>query len=222
MSHQIHRAFRSLLFAWLLVAFGVVRIAAQFAALPGHTPSAYGGTQEFGFIVGYSPAGGPIWGYQQNVRYSPTIARYSVQLTPDLGLGCRCALRYSPEITALSVMHEKAPSSTNPAAPVTHYGAGVSPVGFQLDWRRGRRVQPLFTTDAGFIYYNDRVLSPEGSQFMYTIDFGGGVELFRSSRNAVVLGYRYQHLSNANISDHNPGTDADTFYVGFSHFHSRH
>ena len=193
-----------------------------FAAEPPSATPVYGGSQEVGFVVGYSPAGGPIWGYQQNVRYSPTIARYSVQLTPDVGLGCRCALRYSPEITALSIMHENAPSSTNPAAPITHYGAGVSPVGFQLDFRRGRRVQPLFTTDAGFIYYNGRVLSPQGSQFMYTIDFGGGVELFTSGHNAVVLGYRYQHLSNANISDHNPGTDADTFYVGFSHFHSRH
>ena len=32
--------------------------------------------------------------------------------------------------------------------------------------------------------------------------------------------FRYQHLSNANISIHKPGTDADTFYVGFSHFHT--
>lgn len=182
--------------------------------------SSYGGKHEFGFIVGYSPAGGPVWGYQQNVRYSPTTVRYAYLLTRDIGLGCRCGLRYSPEVTALAVLHENAPSSTNPAAPITHYGEGISPVGFQLDWRQGRRVQPFFTTDAGFLYFNGRVLSPQGSQFMYTIDFGGGVDLFSSAHNAVTLGYRYQHLSNANISVHNPGTDADTFFLGFSHFHS--
>ena len=196
---------------------GAAQIATQ-----GQATTRFGGKQEFGFVVGYSPAGGPIWGYQQNVRYSPTILRYSVEAMPDFGFHCHCALRYSPEITALSVLHENAPSSTNPAAPITHYGAGFSPVGFQLDFRRGRKVQPIFTTDAGFIYYNRRVLSPQGSQFMYTIDFGGGVELFTTAHNALVLGYRYQHLSNANISDHNPGTDADTFYVGLSHFHSKH
>jgi hypothetical protein len=56
---------------------------------------------------------------------------------------------------------------------------------------------------------------------MYTIDFGGGVNLYTSPRNTVTVGYRYQHLSNANISKHNPGTDADTFYLGLSHFYIR-
>ena len=53
-----------------------------------------------------------------------------------------------------------------------------------------------------------------------TIDFGTGVRLYSSPHNALMLGYRYQHFSNANISVHNPGTDADTFYVGYSGFHT--
>jgi opacity protein-like surface antigen len=53
---------------------------------------------------------------------------------------------------------------------------------------------------------------------MFTIDFGGGVNIFLRQRQALTLGYRYQHLSNANISAHNPGTDANTFYVGVSRF----
>jgi hypothetical protein len=32
----------------------------------------------------------------------------------------------------------------------------------------------------------------------------------------VSIGYRYQHLSNANIRQHNPGMDANTFYVSVS------
>ena len=56
---------------------------------------------------------------------------------------------------------------------------------------------------------------------MYTIDFGTGVNLFTSHRNTATLGFRYQHLSNANISEHNPGTDACTFYIGYSHFHTK-
>ncbi len=118
-------------------------------------------------------------------------------------------------------MHERAPSTTNAAAPVTHLGSGISPEGFQVVFRPGQKLQPFLSNAGGFIYYADRVLSPQGSQFMYTIDFGAGVNLFTSPHNTVTLGYRYQHLSNANISYHNPGTDADTFYVGFSHFHTK-
>jgi hypothetical protein len=67
----------------------------------------------------------------------------------------------------------------------------------------------------------DRVLSPEGSQFMYTIDFGGGLQIFRKQRQSVSIGYRYQHLSNANISHHNPGTDTNVFYVAVSRFRTK-
>lgn len=177
----------------------------------------YGGHHEFGALIGYSPVSGPVWGYDQNVRYSPMVLRYSFLVRSRR----RWALRYAPEVTALSILHERAPSTTNPAAPVTHFGAGISPEGFQVVLRPGHRVQPFWSNAGGFIYYADRVLSPQGSQFMYTIDFGAGVNLFTAPRNALTLGFRYQHLSNANISYHNPGTDADTFYIGFSHFHTR-
>lgn len=176
----------------------------------------FGGHHEFGMIAGYSPVSGPIWGYTKNVRYAPVILRYSFEIIRKR----YWSLRYEPEVTAFATMKELGPSETNPAAPVRHFGAGVSPEGFQVVLRPGRRVQPFLSNAGGFVYYADRVLSPQGSQFMYTIDFGGGVNLFESAHNAVSLGYRYQHLSNANISFHNPGTDADTFYIGFSHFHT--
>jgi hypothetical protein len=66
------------------------------------------------------------------------------------------------------------------------------------------------------------VLSPQGSQFMYTIDFGGGLTIFRNKqRQSVSIGYRYQHLSNANISLHNPGTDTNVFYLAVSRFRTK-
>jgi hypothetical protein len=101
------------------------------------------------------------------------------------------------------------------------YGSGLSPVGFQSDFFPSKRVQPFVSGDGGFIYFMDRVLSPQGSQFMYTIDFGAGINVFRKERQAVSIGYRYQHLSNANISLHNPGMDANTFYVSVSRFRTK-
>ena len=205
------RVFRLIVLSTLLSMTGAVH--AQASASAG---SAYGGTHEFGGVVGYSPVSGPIWGYDENTRYLPVILKYSYLLRSSP----KWNLRYSPEVTALAVLSEPAPSLTNSAAPTKSYGSGVSPVGFEIGFRSGRRVQPFSSGEGGFVYYNQRVLSPQGSQFMYTIDFGTGVRLYSSPRNALILGYRYQHFSNANISVHNPGTDADTFYVGFSHFHT--
>jgi hypothetical protein len=177
---------------------------------------AFGGNHEFGGIIGYSPVSGPVWGYDQNVRYAPVILRYSYKLTQRRNW----SLRYAPELTALSMLYERAPSATNPAAPIAHFGAGFTPEGFQVDILPTRKAQPFLSNNGGFLYFADRVLSPQGSQWMYSIDFGAGVNIFVKPRDALTFGFRYQHLSNANISVHNPGTDADTFYVGFSHFHT--
>jgi len=193
-------------------------VSAQQPATLSQTsiPERFGGNHEFGGIVGYSPFSGPVWGYDQNVRYLPVILRYSYLLLQRRNW----SLRYAPELTAFSMIHELAPSPTNPAAPVYHFGGGFTPEGFQIDYLPTRKAQPFLSNNGGFIYYADRVLSPQGSQWMYSIDFGAGVNIFVKPHDALTLGYRYQHLSNANISIHNPGTDADTFYVGFSHFHT--
>ena len=82
-------------------------------------------------------------------------------------------------------------------------------------------MQPFLSTNGGFIYFDDRVLSPQGSQFMYTMDFGGGVTIYRKQRQSISFGYRYQHLSDANISLHNSGTDANTFYFAVSRYRTK-
>jgi hypothetical protein len=53
------------------------------------------------------------------------------------------------------------------------------------------------------------------------VDFGTGINIFRKAREAVTIRYRYQQLSNANISGHNPGMDANTFYVAVSRFRTK-
>ncbi len=97
----------------------------------------------------------------------------------------------------------------------------MSPEGFQADFFPRSRVQPFLSNNGGFLYFANEVLSPQGSRFMFIIDFGVGINIFRKERQAVTIGYRYQHLSNANISFHNPGTDANTFYVGVSRFRTK-
>jgi hypothetical protein len=179
----------------------------------------FGGTHELGAWWGLSLFSGSLLGYAQGVKYMPIDVRYSYLFLQRQ----HWALRYSPEITALAMLDEPVPDGLAPYGMRKRtYGSGVSPEGFQLDFRPRSRVQPFLSQNGGGIYFADKVLSPEGSHFMFTIDFGGGVNIFLRQRQALTLGYRYQHLSNANISAHNPGTDANTFYVGVSRFrHSR-
>ena len=178
----------------------------------------YGGVHEFGAWWGASLMTGHIWGFAKDVKYMPVDVTYSYLLHP----GAKWNLRYAPELTALAMLDEPLPRNPNRFTQRKRtYGSGLSPVGFRANLNPESRVQPFFSTDGGFIYFIDRVLSPQGSQWMYTIDFGGGLQIFRKQRQSVTIGYRYQHLSNANISLHNPGTDTNVFYVAVSRFRTR-
>ncbi len=177
-----------------------------------------GGVHEFGAWWGLSLMSGHIWGYAKDVKYMPIDVRYSYEFEH----WDHWTMRYSPEVTALAMLDEPVANQTDPELQRKRtYGSGVSPVGFQSDFFPSKRVQPFLSTDGGFIYFMDHVLSPEGSRYMYTVDFGTGVNIFRKERQAVSIGYRYQHLSNANISRHNPGMDANTFYVSVSRFRTK-
>jgi hypothetical protein len=177
-----------------------------------------GGVHEFGAWWGFSGFSGPIWGFAQDVKYMPIDVTYSYLWHG----GEKWNFRYAPELTALAMLDEpqKGVKSRFDQRKRT-YGSGLSPVGFRASFFPQSRVQPFLSTDGGFVYFIDRVLSPQGSQFMYTIDFGGGVQIFHKQRQAISFGYRYQHLSNANISQHNPGTDTNVFYVAMSRFRSK-
>lgn len=179
-----------------------------------------GGRHEVGFWWGYSGFSGDIWGAAHSVTYMPTGIRYSYEFARHNELW---SLRYSPEITPYAriswLQPEVATNTVTRNSPRLYTsGAGASPVGFRLNFRPLTPMQPFFSTNAGFVYFRDRVLSAQGSQFMYTIDFGAGVNIYQRRNQAITIGYRYQHLSNANISIHNPGTDANTFYFGVSRF----
>ncbi|GAA3767448.1 hypothetical protein GCM10022270_29950 [Terriglobus aquaticus] len=201
----------------VLSALAALVPVAAFAQSSTEIPAFGTGTQVFGASAEYAPAAGEIWGYTTHTRFESLLLQYSVAITH----GKRTRLRYAPELVPFATLLERTPSETNPTAPVRSYAYGARPVGLELDLRRGSRVEPVFSTNEGFLYYNRRVLSPGGSQFMYTLDFGGGVRVFASPQNALTVSYRYQHESNANISLHNPGTDNHVIAIGFSHFTRR-
>ena len=173
-----------------------------------------GGIHEFGAWWGLSLISGHLWGDAKDVKYMPIDVRYSYLLSEHE----RWALRYAPELTALAMLDEPVPNQTDPELQRKRtYGSGLSPFGFQTVLFPDRRTQPFLSSNAGLIRFTDRVLSPPGSQWIYTADFGCGIQIFRKPRQSVSIGYRYQHLASTTDS-HHPATDANTFYVSASRF----
>jgi hypothetical protein len=98
------------------------------------------------------------------------------------------------------------------------YGIGGSPVGAQVNFVHFRRIEPFLTSGGGFLYFNHRMFGTT-QQFNFTAQLGGGVQLFTSSRRtAIDLGYKYHHISNANLANQNPGLDSHMLFIGLSIF----
>ena len=97
-------------------------------------------------------------------------------------------------------------------------GVGGSPIGAQVNFVHFHRVEPFLTSGGGFLYFNHRMFGTT-QQFNFTAQLGGGVQLFTSSRRtAIDLGYKYHHISNANLGNQNPGLDSHMLFVGLSLF----
>ena len=98
------------------------------------------------------------------------------------------------------------------------YGIGGSPIGAQVNFVHFRHVEPFLTSGGGFLYFNHRMFGTT-QQFNFTAQLGAGVQLFTSSRRAAIdLGYKYHHISNANLANQNPGLDSHMLFVGLSLF----
>jgi len=100
----------------------------------------------------------------------------------------------------------------------TFYGWGIAPIGLKFNFRRNRRVQPFGQATGGFLYFSDQVPNINTSQFNFTFDFSGGVQIVNSNRRSFTIGYKYEHISNGYTGTYNPGVDLQLIFAGFSVF----
>jgi hypothetical protein len=199
-------------FEGAVIGSGIVR--SRSALLP-EWPR-YGGVHEFGAWWGLSLVSGQIWGSDTATRYMPIDLNYSYLLNPQ---SRRWEFRYAPELTALAMLDEPALVKTDRYSNRQRsYGAGLSPAGFRTSFLPEHRVQPFLSAHAGLLGFESPVLAPRPSQFLYTVDFGGGLTIFRKARQSVGIGYRYQHLAAASGS---ASTDANTFYFQVSRYRTK-
>jgi opacity protein-like surface antigen len=120
------------------------------------------------------------------------------------------AVRYVADVVPLSVVGDPRANGQR----VYAYGTGGSPIGAQVNFLHSRRIQPFLTSGGGFLYFNRQMFG--ATQFNFTAQLGAGVQVFTSRHHSIDFGYKYHHISNANLGRINPGMDSHVVFVGVS------
>lgn len=96
------------------------------------------------------------------------------------------------------------------------YAGGASPVGFRVNFDPEKRLQPFIDSHLGFLLSSRDEPVSGSSNFNFTFEFGAGLELYRNTGRSVALEYRLHHLSNAYLSNNNPGVDSQIIKLTYS------
>ena len=183
------------------------------------------GDNEFGFWGGMSPKATTIFGglhddEAEDRKFFIAALRYGRTLAANDSL----ALQYTLDVVPVAVATGTIVSRTTSPAGVdtfhreTAYGAGVTPLGLQLDFANGSKVHPYAHVNGGFLYFNKSVPIEDAGQFAWVGEAGGGLRIFTSERRAVSVGVRFHHISNGDRQGSNRGLNQFVIYAGFSVF----
>ena len=183
------------------------------------------GDNEFGFWAGFSPKATTMFeGLRDDeaedrkffiaaFRYGRTLAannslafQYTVDAVP-VALATGTIVSRTTSLTGVEVFQRE-----------TAYGAGLTPIGLQLDFANGAKVHPFVHVNGGFLYFNKEVPIEDSGQFAFVGEAGGGVRIFTSERRAVNIGVRFHHISNGDRAGSNRGLNQFVIYAGFSVF----
>ena len=182
------------------------------------------GDNEFGFWGGFSPKATTIFGglrddEAEDRKFVIAAFRYGRTLAANESL----ALQYTLDAVPLALATGTIVSRTTVGGVTafdreTAYGAGVTPLGLQLDFGNGSKVHPFVHVNGGLLWFNKSVPIEDAGSFAYGGEAGGGVRIFTSERRAVSLGVRFHHISNGDRQGSNRGLNQFVIYAGFSIF----
>jgi len=183
------------------------------------------GDNEFGFWGGVSPKATTIFGglhhdEAEDRKFFIAALRYGRALAANDSLALQYTLDVVPVAVATGVIVSRttSPAGVDTFRRETAYGAGVTPLGLQLDFRNGSKVHPFAHVNGGLLYFNKSVPIEDSGRFAWVAEGGGGVRIFTSERRAVSLGVRFHHISNGNRQGANRGLNQFVIYAGFSVF----
>jgi lipid A 3-O-deacylase len=98
----------------------------------------------------------------------------------------------------------------------TAYGAGFNPLGLKWDFAARGRIEPYFELNGGVLFTNHQV--PTGTSAVnFTPSAALGMHLL-GDKHALSVEVRYLHISNAGLSDPNPGINTVEVRVGVGKF----
>ncbi|HLA09326.1 MAG TPA: acyloxyacyl hydrolase [Pyrinomonadaceae bacterium] len=182
------------------------------------------GDNEFGFWGGVSFKATTIFGGLTDAEASDrkfvlAAFRYGRTLAANDSL----ALQYTLDAIPLALATGNIVSSTSSFGVTTFvretaYGAGLTPLGLQLDFSNGSRVHPFVHVNGGGLIFNKSVPLPDAGRFAFVGETGGGLRIFTSERRAWSLGLRFHHISNGDRTGSNRGLNQFVFYAGYSVF----
>lgn len=95
-------------------------------------------------------------------------------------------------------------------------GAGFSPLMFRWNLREHGRIHPFVEVAGGVVATNRNV--PEGTtRLNFSSHAGAGARVRVAERWSVLVGYRFQHLSNGGTAARNPGINSNVGYLGLAY-----
>lgn len=183
------------------------------------------GDNEVGFWGGFSPKATTIFeglrdDEAEDRKFFIAAFRYGRTLAANDSL----ALQWTVDAVPLAIATGTIVSRTTSVSGVdtfqreTAYGAGITPIGLQLDFANGSKAHPFAHVNGGFLYFNKSMPIEDSGQFQFVGEFGGGVRIFTSERRAVNIGVRFHHISNGDRHGSNRGLNNFVIYAGFSIF----
>jgi hypothetical protein len=182
------------------------------------------GDNEFGFWAGFGPKATTIFeGLREDEAEDRKFFLAALRYGRTLAANDKLALQYTFDAIPVAVASGTIVSRTTVGGVETFeretaYGAGLTPLGLQLDFANGSKVHPFVHVNGGFLYFNKSVPIEDAGQFAFVGEAGGGVRIFTSQRRAVNIGVRFHHISNGDRSGSNRGLNQFVIYAGFSVF----
>jgi hypothetical protein len=99
--------------------------------------------------------------------------------------------------------------------PEDFWGVGISPV-FRWSFAGGKNLRPFAELAAGLMLIDWETSAPERVAQNFNEQMGLGVRIGNPSGRSLIVGYRFQHISNGSPDLPSPAVDTHQAYVGVS------
>ena len=183
------------------------------------------GDNELGVWAGFSPKATTIFGglrddEAEERKFFIAAFRYGRTLAANDSLALQYTLDAIPVALATGtiVSRTTTPGGVTTFQRETAYGAGVTPLGLQLDFANGAKVHPFVHVNGGLLWFNKSVPIEDAGKLALVGEAGGGIRIFTSERRALNIGVRFHHISNGDRTGSNRGLNQFVITAGFSVF----